>query len=166
MSFLDDDLTSQIQACQWLFLRSLDEPEDNALRIVIEEAKTADKTDSNAVAARAAASENFPALANILQGASLITHSKDCRAFVLNWERYIAYSVRNESYVKSDPYAVFEGRLFVKYTKSRFLDYVSLSTFATSDYPGEYFHWGIACGNHIIDVISTEAPVIRLLPIG
>ncbi len=94
------------------------------------------------------------------------SHSEGCRVFEVVWGSYIAYSVRNESYVANDKYEQCEGRLLVKYSKSRFLDYVASGTFATAEYPGPFTHWGIICGNHIIDVASTEEPVVGLLPNG
>ena len=154
--------TAAIQSCDWLFLRSLDEPEDNALRLVIEEATAGAPTDAKAAAVAA----SLPELEPILQGARLITHSEGCRVFEVCWPSYIAYSVRNESYVANDKYEQSEGRLLVKYTKSRFLDYVGLGTFATSDYPGPFTHWGVICSNHIIDVVSTREPEVRVLPHG
>lgn len=153
---------AEIQSCEWLFLRSLEEPEENALRLVIEEAVAGAPADLRAAATAASLQEPEP----ILQGARLISHSEGCRVFEVVWPRYIAYSVRNESYVTNDKYDLFEGRLLVKYTRSRFLDYVELGTFATSEYPGPFAHWGIICCNHVIDVVSTDEPEICILPNG
>jgi hypothetical protein len=74
--------------------------------------------------------------------------------------------VRNESFVANDKSELSEGRLLVKYSKSHFLNYVQLGTFATAEYPGPYNHWGIICGNHIIDVVSTEEPEVKVLENG
>jgi len=153
---------AEIQACEWLFLRSLAEPQENELRVVIEEARSGAPVDARAAAVAA----SLPELESILQGASLISHSEGCRVFEVSWPSYIAYSVRNESYVANDKYEQCEGRLIVKYSKSRFLDYVGLGTFATAEYPGPFTHWGVICGNHIIDVVSTEEPEVRELPNG
>ena len=114
----------------------------------------------------AATAASLPELESILQGARVISHSEGCRVFEVCWPSYIAYSVRNESYVANDKYEQSAGRLLVKYTKSRFLEYVELGTFATSEYPGSFAHWGVICSNHIIDVVSTEEPEVRMLPNG
>jgi hypothetical protein len=151
---------AEIRSCEWLFLRTLEEPQDNALRIVVEEARAGAPADPKAAAEAA----SLPGLESILQGARLISHTQGCRVFEVTWPSYIAYSVRNESYVANDRHEEYEGRLLVKYTKSRFLDYVELGTFATPEYPGPSSHWGVICGNHVIDVVSTEEPEVRVLP--
>jgi len=151
-----------IRSCEWLFLRTLEERQDNVLRIVVEEAKASAEGDPKAVAEAA----SLPELKSILEGARLISHSQGCRVFEVIWPSYIAYSVRNESYVANDKEEEYEGRLLVKYTKSRFLEYVALGTFATAEYPGPFSHWGIICGDHVIDVASTDEPEIRVLPNG
>lgn len=149
----------QLQSCEWLFLRTLEEPRANALRVVVEEARAGAPTYAGTVAKAA----SLPALEPILQGARLIEHTEGCRVFELHWENYIAYSVRNESFVANDKYEKSEGRLLVKYSKSRFLDYVALGTFASDDYPGPFMHWGVVCGDHVIDVASMEEPEVRMV---
>lgn len=67
-------------------------------------------------------------------------HIAGCRIFVVDWSHYVAYSVRNESYVATDEYEVFEGPNFVKYTKSRYLDFVEQATFASDSHPGPMTH--------------------------
>jgi hypothetical protein len=79
----------------------------------------------------------------------------------VDFEAYIGYSVLNESITNLDDYEEFEGKAFRIYSKSRYLDYINVSTFASNDYPGPYKHYGIACLNHIIDIISTEEPIIK-----
>jgi hypothetical protein len=148
-----------IQRCEWLFLRSIHDLGDNTLRLVVEEARAGVQatTENNPDA------KSVPGLQDILQGARLIEHAEGCSVFEIYWDSYVAYSVRNESFVANDKYEHSEGRLFVRYSKSRFLDYVALGTFATEEYPGPLLHWGVICGNHIIDVVGTEAPSTRLL---
>ena len=41
-------------------------------------------------------------------------------------------------------------------------DHVSMSL-ATSEYPGPFKHYGFNYLNHIVDVISTEEPSIKLI---
>jgi hypothetical protein len=157
-----DSALSEIQSCEWLLLRAMDEPRPNALRVVVEEARAGAPMDPQAAAVAA----SRPALASILQGARPISHEVGCRVFELSWRSYIAYSVRNESYVAQDADERSEGRVLVKYTRSRFLDYVALGTCATSDYPGPLIHWGVICGDHILDVVSTEEPEVRVVARG
>jgi hypothetical protein len=78
----------------------------------------------------------------------------------LDFECYIAYSVRNESYTALDDYEKFKGKIFRIYDKSRYLDFIKVGTFATDDYPGPFKHYGIICLNHIVDIVSTSEPII------
>ncbi|WP_232289113.1 hypothetical protein [Paenibacillus sp. Aloe-11] len=78
----------------------------------------------------------------------------------MDFEWYIGYSVRNESYTVWDDYEQFDGKIFRVYSKSRYLDFIKISTIATDDYPGPYKHYGISCSNHIIDIVSTSDPII------
>lgn len=146
----------QIDSCTWLYLDEIREPSDNELVIRILEAVTGeDKIGKNTL-------DPLPEIREILRESKPIVHETGCRVFSLRWPTYIAYSIRNESYVTPDDYEQFEGRLFVKYSKSRYLDFVGSATFATSEYPGPYAHYGIYCLNHIIDVVSISTPEIEI----
>jgi hypothetical protein len=143
-------MRDEIDTCKWLYLRELGEPEENSLRLVIEEAK-ADGTPEDI--------EVLPG--KVIRGSRAIESDWTCRAFELVWTTYVAYSVRNESFCRLDKEERWEGRLLCVYTKSHFLDYVARATFATTDYPGPLRHWGVNCLNHIVDVVSTLEPQIR-----
>lgn len=80
----------------------------------------------------------------------------------IEFNSYIGYAVRNESFTVWDDYEQFEGKIFRVYQRSRYLDFISKSTIATADYPGPFLHYGIAGLNHIVDIVSTEAPVVKL----
>jgi hypothetical protein len=82
------------------------------------------------------------------------------RIFEVVWKRYVAYSVRNESYAQNDEYNVSTGRRFHIYSKSRFLDFIGYATFASDGYPGPIQHVGIGCEDHFVDVVSTEEPTV------
>jgi hypothetical protein len=62
-----------------------------------------------------------------------------------------------------DEYEVFEGGVFSIYSKSRYLDFIDVSTIASVDHPGPFKHYGINALNHIIDVVSTEPPTISFI---
>ena len=78
----------------------------------------------------------------------------------MDFEWYIGYSVRNESYTVWDDYEEFDGKIFRIFSKSRYLDFISISTIATEEYPGPYKHYGMSCLNHVIDVVSNTDPII------
>jgi len=151
-----NSLIEQIQSCQYLYMSEIGEPRDNELRIVILEAK------SGAIGERKAEDEKDEVLKRILETCAPIEHRVGCRMFELFWPNYVGYSVRNESYAQSDEYEKFDGRLLVEYSRSRCLDFLSKATFADSTYPGPLKHWGIFCLNHIIDVVSTFEPEVKM----
>jgi hypothetical protein len=139
-----------IDACEWLYLREIGEPKDNTLRLVVEEAK-ADGPPEDV--------EILPG--RIMSGTRAIESDATCRAFELVWRTDVSYSVRNESFVAPDDGEVWEGRLFCRYSRSHFLEYVARATFAGADYPGPLQHWGVNCLNHIVDVVSADEPQVR-----
>jgi hypothetical protein len=114
---------AQINACNYIFLREFGEPEENSLRLVIEEAKAVGPPeDLEAVPGK------------FIRGVRPIESDTTCQAFELVWPSYVAYSVRNESFCTDDEDESCEGRLLSLYSKSHFLDYVARATFASDDY--------------------------------
>jgi hypothetical protein len=146
---MDDGITL-IESCKRLYMHQIDEPEANVLRLVIVEAVSGTRYIKS--------DHDIFELQEIFRDAKQIIHESGSKIFELNWVDYVAYSVRNESYVMKDDYEVFEGHNFVKYTKSRYLDFVEKATFAGDRYHGLMTHWGIFCLNHIVDVVSSSEP--------
>lgn len=142
-----------VRACKYLYLNELTEPSDNELRIVFAEAVSGELVDPQTMA-------DDPVLQKMLSGARAIVQTPQSKVFELYWPTYVAYSVRNESFVSSDKYEEFEGRLLVKYSKSRYLDFVAAATLASNDHPGPLQHWWLCCLNHIVDVVAVDAPSI------
>jgi hypothetical protein len=140
-------------SCKYLFLREISEPNDNRLRLIVEEANAGEIEPGARVVAGVPFSDLRP-----------IESSHNDRLFELIWSSYIAYSIRNESFVSLDSSEVVEaGRLICVYSKSHFLDYVAKATSATDEYPGKSRHLGINCLNHIVDIVSIVEPEVRLL---
>ncbi|TDM05372.1 MAG: hypothetical protein C4K60_11295 [Ideonella sp. MAG2] len=156
-----DIATHPIQTCAHLFLSSLNEPQCNTLRLIVLEAGPCTLPNLTGVATSEQTDRSDPPVS----GAIRVNHLSAHRSFELYWDSYVAYSVRNESYSERDPSADYVGQVLLRYSKSRFLDYVAQCTFANSDYPGPLTHWGVVCSEHIIDVVSTEEPVIRELKV-
>lgn len=147
-----------IEACKWLYLNEIGEPADNELRLVITEAMSGEPVDASVVA-----KEELPELREILANSRPIVHGPGCRVFEIIWPCYIAYSVRNESFVSVNSSEVKTGRLFVEYSVSKYLDFVEAATFARADFPGPFKHWGINCLNHIVDIVSTDLPKMKVI---
>jgi hypothetical protein len=140
---------AEIDSCYSLFLREISEPRANSLLLLIEEASVLPEEIAVAVGGTE------------LTGCHPIRPVEGSRLFELIWDRYVAYSVRNESYVSRDESEEFSGRFARIYSKSHFLDYVCRATFARSEYPGPLQHIELVSECHIIDVVSTEPPRVR-----
>ncbi len=147
-----------IRSARYLYLGSISEPEDNCLRLVILEA-TSDCLPNQATGW----SEATGLPAGPFSETKPILHEPGCRIFEIVWESYIGYAVQNESFHIPEPMeSEGEGRLFVRYTKSVYLDYLAKVTFASTEFPGPFVHWGIYCLNHTIEVASMAAPRISI----
>jgi hypothetical protein len=144
------NLIDQINQHKYLFLVEISEPDEYVLRLVIEEAKPSGEPEDVAVAD------------TILSGTP-ITSDEACFAYEVVFGSYVAYSVRNESYTSWDESEQWLGHLFRAYSKSHFLDYVRVATFASDDFPGKLFHYEIVCLNHVIDIVSIEGAEISIL---
>jgi hypothetical protein len=143
------NLDSTIDASRYLYLVRVEEPQDNALLVVIEEAKSTGLP------------EDIKVPGAIFTECAPIVSDDTCSAWEVLFDSYVAYSVRNESFVQIDKEEEWVGKLFCTFTKSKFLDYVRTATFASDDYPGRLLHYGINCLNHIVDVVTIKQPIIR-----
>jgi hypothetical protein len=145
------NLANQLNQHRYLYLTAIGEPKENVLRLVIEEAR-ASGAPQEVQLGEVVLSESRPIVAD-----------ECCHAYEILFESYVAYSVRNECFVVEDATEEYIGRLFCVYSRSHFLDYVRVATFASEEYPGHLQHYGINCLNHIVDVVSVEEPTIRPL---
>jgi hypothetical protein len=143
---------AELDSCRYLDLRELREPHENGLRLLIQEA------DASPI------EETLKIDEIELKGSRAIKATKTSRTFELLWQRYVAYSVRNESFTGgASADEAFSGRLIRFYTKSYFFDYVEKATFACTDFPGPLTHICLVCLNHVVDVIAVDLPTITVL---
>jgi hypothetical protein len=140
------NLRDQIDSHEYLYLGEIGEPEVNVLRVVVDEAKSL--TDDVEI-------PDTPFLGKP------IVSDETCRRYEIIFPSYVAYAVLNESFAKVHDYEQHTGRYFRIYSKSHFLDYLGVATFASDDYPGKSTHYEIACLDHIVEVVSAEEPEIR-----
>src|SRR5260370_31020512 len=151
----EGEVISVLNQAKYLCLRQISECEENSLGLVVEEA-IADRTET------VSTPDPTSPLAEIRKGASPIKSVEGCRAFELQWSRYVAYLVTEEGVGSggSDEDEVYTGKLFRVYTKSHFLDHLARDT-------GGHFepilHYKLICQNHLIDVASYSPPEVRLL---
>lgn len=78
-----------LNSLKYLYLRELSEPQDNSLRIVVQEA-----VDNRS--APISAPPGLPELTEILTDAWPIESIEGCKSFELSWNRYAAYLVTEE----------------------------------------------------------------------
>ena len=143
------NLREQIDSHEFLYLWEIGEPEVNVLKVVVDEAKAL--TDGNVEI------PDTPFMGNP------IVSDETCRRYEITFPSYVAYAVLNESFAKVDEYEQYTGHYFRVYSKSHFLDYLGVTTFASDDYPGKSTHYEIACLDHMVEVVSAEEPQIHEL---
>ncbi len=143
-----------LNSAEYLYLRQLSEPRDNALRIVVQEA-ISNRAKSGSI--------KLPGVPDrLVSGASPIESTETCKTFVLYWAHYVAYLVTEECVGSCGNYEdeAYTGRLLRKYEKSHLLDHLTRDT-------GGHFeslhHYKIICLNHLIDIVSTKPPEVGII---
>lgn len=131
-----------------VFFFGLTEPEVNVLRLYFSRSKIND-TPEPLIVGEKEFGDSYS-----------INIDKNSPIIQIDFHTYIAYSIRNESFTSWDDYEEFEGKIFRIYKKSRYLDFISVGTFATEDFPGSFKHYGISCLDHIVDIVSISEPVV------
>jgi hypothetical protein len=145
-----DMLGSDLDTCSFLFLSEINELEFNGLQLVVSEGVPTGIAEQVQVGEVA------------LPGGTRIAIAASSRHFELVWKQYIAYSVLNESYA-SVGQEQYIGDRFRVFSQSHFLDYFAAASFASDNHLGRTTHYGVHCEDHIVNVISTDPPSIRLI---
>jgi hypothetical protein len=150
------ELTQMIDSCYTIFVREISEPEENMLRLVLQEAEISSETVSHQISG------------TVIENCHPVGPTGHSRTFELTWRQYVAYSVTNESYASPDDDTAVRasGRLFRIYSKSHFLNFISRATIASEQYPGPFKHFCVVSEMHVIDIVSTQIPEIQILPTG
>ncbi len=150
------DLIDQINKHNYLYLDKLNEINDLELEIWISEGRIDSDTKGN--------------LQDIFESApsietNPIVSDEKCKRYKILFKNYLAFLVRNETFTTWNETDKYEGELFLRFKKSKFLDYIESST--ATDYAKDFmnvkghFHIGIICLNHIVDIAFLEEPVIE-----
>src|SRR5690606_424392 len=155
MAALGKDMFEEMDRHKYLDVLEIGETEDWEHRIVIAEAGAIENSEP-----LTPEEEPDASIRELLSGCRPIEVTASSSIYEVRFEDYVTYSIRNESFVSADPGEVYEGQLARIYSKSAFLDYVANSTFATSDYPGPFKHYGFCCLNHIVDVAALVPPTV------
>ena len=154
----DEDLAARINRASYLFMRSIQEPIDNQLSLIIEEA--AENEEKRGQITRPSDSPEIQAL---LKDTAPIESIDGCLTYRLFWPKYVAYLVTEQLVGSCGSYddESHQGRLFRLYSKSHFLDHL---THDTGAYSHPLLHFKIACLNHLVDVASEMPPAIEIIP--
>jgi hypothetical protein len=126
----------------------LTEPETNTLKLLFARCKVSEKP------------ENLTIGNKTLENTFSIVVDSKLPILQIEFDSYISYCIRNESFTVWDEYEVYEGNAFRIYSTSRFLDYVRVGTIASEDYPGAFKHYCIVCLDHLVDIVSSSIPRI------
>lgn len=148
------------KASQAPFLKELKEEMENELHLVVLSAALGKATERDSSCGNSALEEVLSQCRPIIPDCS--------EKFVIVFEDYIVYQVRNESYTSYDDSEEKRGVYLLEFNKSGFLDYLSSATDACrlqddSFYPGPWKHYGVYTQNHIVDVITQEEPKVLYL---
>lgn len=155
------NLITQINSHRYLFLSEIGEPEENCLRIVVEEGKLGEQITEKDL--EKSSDEVEEAINWIKLGSYPVINDESCYKYEIIFETYIAYFVRNESYSNFDKSSKFSGKFFGTYSSSQFLDFLKISTWATENYPGKFSHWALFAVHSVVDVASVYEPKIKIL---
>ena len=155
-----EDLSKEISACKYLYVRDIREPHDNTLRLLVEEAKALEHSTPQAPP------DVMPEVARLWTNSAPIESDSSCKLFQIIWSSYLSYVVSNETYcLPSAAPEIWTGYLFREYRWSYLLEWTKKTTYASDDHPGPgpIRHFEIVCLNHVISVITAQPPEISLL---
>jgi hypothetical protein len=131
-----------------LFVTDIGEPAENSLRIVVSEGLQGQTSPIK--------------FGDIDLGEGRpIEVTSESRHFELNWDSYVAYAVRNESFWKAEPQEPRVIGQLNRRVNSAFLEFVSTTTFADDKYPGPLQHWALNTLTHCVDVVSVQPPRVQ-----
>jgi hypothetical protein len=143
------DPQQELDSREYLFLRAIEEPSDNVLKLVLQEGSvTGPAQDVQIGSVR-------------LSGTREVKSDEQSAVYEVIFPGYVAYSVLNESYTTADPAEQYAGRRFRVYSRSKFMEYVRVATFIADDFPGPVTHYEVLCENHVIDIAATGVPQVR-----
>ena len=134
-----------------LFLRSIGEPGEGVLRLLVE------------IGVERVTAKDIEIAGSLISGVHQTSADESTPAYEITFASYIVYAVRNESYALQDKQEVWQGKSFRVYSKSKFLDFVASATFASAEYPGPFAHYCLACEDHVVDIASIVQPEVRRL---
>ena len=140
-------IKEEIDSKRFLSLVKTYEPEINTIEITVTEAVLGEEM-------------NVAVNKKVMTTGNILERKKENPIYKLIFKDYIAYSIIEETSAVVDDYEVYTGNLIRFYSKSHFIDYIAKVTSVNYFNNELFFHFQIACIDHVIDIASKVQPII------
>jgi len=140
-----------INGFQYLYTKAVLDIYEGCLRLIVEEA--------------GASESQVTTLPGGITG-NLIRSTDSSALVSIGWDQYVSYNVTDETYApvdRNDDEYLDEGRWMRSYSNSEFLRHVEKITFPSAVGEEKLSHFRVRTLNHVIDIVSKDEPVIRVL---
>jgi len=132
----------ELNKLEWLLTNEIQLCSQRLLKICVAGGIVADEID-----------EEF-----LIPNTRAIEITKDSKLYTFSFLNFVSYAITEEMFAQNSDEEVSEGGWVGIYSKSFFLDFVRKSTWATTKFPGELFHYQICTLDHKIDVVTSNHP--------
>lgn len=129
-----------------IYLGNISEPEDNSLRLIVEEGEEGVEKPMD------------PMMREIL-GLPMTDEELQTSIYEIIFNSYVGYAVLDRRYVKATEST--QDKLFNIYQRSHYLDYIDNHSHGGETHKDKLVHYSFHCLSHIIDVVASEAPIIK-----
>lgn len=139
-----------------IFIKKIIDDEDNNLKIIVTFSQIVD----NQLTIEANEHKNSidKQIQNILKDSREIVEDENNK-YLIEFEQYNLYEVKNESNFYIHPDDMVEGNYFIKFKESELLNRVKELAWIP-DEVDNYKHYGICALNHIVEILTEYEPII------
>jgi hypothetical protein len=152
------DALEQINNCKYLYLESF-RPGEDLMTLVVDVVEA--RAEDTAAPIVTGSSE----LNAVLGVGRPIAVKAGYRRFRVKFANYLSFAVTDETYAQPEDSDDYSKKIRT-YASSTFLEYISKSTWATSEHPGPFAHYALVCSDHVINVVCPEPPEIDVSSVG
>jgi hypothetical protein len=147
---------AQIESHYGLFLSHLIQARDNELILFLSEARVNYEEEHEV-------KFNEDTENPVVLKTNPIRSDKDGKKYKVTFRDFVVYEIAEEASLHWDGSEEFQGKLFRRFLRSRFLDHVEkdLNTGFYEEINGRKQHFQFPCLNYIVDIISAKEPVIE-----
>jgi hypothetical protein len=115
----------ELESCQALFVIGICEPAENHLQVLLQEAKAHNDRPQPIVIGETELGTGYP-----------IAPFMDSRYFLIEWKRYVAYTVTDESYSNYPEGEIFSGKNLRVFADSEYLRFFAQNHARIRQLPG------------------------------